>query len=107
MFDRASVPKHRRTRSQKLEADTSAADLKFLHRLPQARSGTSNRKAALAPYTSECPFASEAGVRACCHVSRTSEAGTRRSFSTNPTTIWLEPFLTLDTERCRLGCRRP
>src|SRR5437763_14479860 len=54
---------------------TGAADLKFLHRLPQARLGTSNRKAALEPYTCECPFASEVRVRGCCHVSRTSEAG--------------------------------
>src|SRR5262249_17899244 len=29
---------------------TSAADLKFLHRLPQTRLGTSNRKAALVSY---------------------------------------------------------
>jgi tRNA-dihydrouridine synthase A len=31
--------------------DTSAADLKFLHHLPQSHSGTSNRKAALDSYT--------------------------------------------------------
>jgi hypothetical protein len=32
---------------EELRAAASAADLKFLHRLPQSRPGTSNRKAAL------------------------------------------------------------
>src|SRR5262245_24129165 len=41
----------------------SAADLQFLRRLPQARLGTSNRKAALETYTCQCPFASEVRVR--------------------------------------------
>jgi hypothetical protein len=34
----------------------SAADLKFLHRLPQTRLGTSNRKAALAATLANCDF---------------------------------------------------
>src|SRR5262249_56745073 len=34
----------------------SAADLKFLGDLPQARAGTSNRKAALEPDTCQCPL---------------------------------------------------
>jgi hypothetical protein len=37
-----STPKNRRP--------ASAADLKFLHHLPQSRPGTSNRKAALESY---------------------------------------------------------
>ena len=41
----------------------SAADLKFLHRLPQTRAGTSNRKAARRSWTCQCPFASEVRVR--------------------------------------------
>src|SRR5262249_42420033 len=37
-------------------------------------------KAALEPYTCECPFASEVRVRGCCQGSRTSEAGTRAAW---------------------------
>jgi len=51
----------------------SAADLKFLHRLLQARAGKS--KAALETYTWECAFPSEVRVGGCCHAWRTSEAG--------------------------------
>jgi hypothetical protein len=36
-----------RNNAERKAAPASAADLKFLHRLPQSRPGTSNRKAAL------------------------------------------------------------
>jgi hypothetical protein len=57
--------------------------LKFLHRLQQAREGTSNRKAARESYICQCPFASEVraeGAAARYHElrKRGTEAGKHR-----------------------------
>ena len=52
----------------------SAADLKFLQRLPQTRAGTSNRKAALELDICKCPLCFRSSFQR-YEVLRTSEAG--------------------------------